>query len=351
MTTAGRPVFIIAEAGSNWRMGSSTRDLAMARALVDAAVTAGADAVKFQTFRVSDLYVAHAGPSDYLSAAGITRSVNEVMADLEMPYEMVGEIAAYCESVGIEFMSTAFSPQDVYAVDPYVRRHKVASYEVNHVRLLECLAATGKPIVMSTGAATMDDIAFGLTTLREAGAEDVTLLHCTAAYPAPIGSLNLSAITTLRGAFRVEVGLSDHSRDPLVAPVMAVALGATYIEKHFTLDNQLPGPDHAFAITADELSRLVTAVRSAESARGSGQKVVTDPEKELRNFAVRAVQARRDIRRGDELVEGGNIEVLRPGNRSRGMHPRLLHELRGRRAARDIATGDGVTEEDVDPPF
>lgn len=351
MTADRGPVFIIAEAGSNWRMGSPSRDAAMARELVDAAKLAGADAVKFQTFRVRDLYVENAGPSDYLSAAGIRSSVNELMAELEMPYELVADIAGYAAAADVEFMSSAFSPTDVAAVDPHVKRHKVASYELNHVELLEAVAATGKPIILSTGAATMDDIEFGLRTLRDASASDVILMQCTASYPAPPDSLNLSAIPALREAFGVPVGLSDHSRDPIIGPVAAVALGAVCIEKHFTLDNRLPGPDHRFAITVDELAGMVKAIRAAEVVLGTGTKRVLEPERELRDFAVRSIQARTDIAAGEALVRGENIDVLRPGNRRRGLHPRRMAELEGRKAARAIMAGDGVTEEDVDPPL
>lgn len=344
-----QPIFIIAEAGSNWRMGSPTRDWAMARALVEAAKSAGADAVKFQTFRVRDLYVSNAGASGYLSSLGIETPIVDLMAELEMPYELVSQIAEHAAASGIEFMSTPFSAADVAAVDPHVRRHKVASYEINHVALLEALGATGKAIIVSTGAATMDDIEFGLGTLRRAGATDITLMQCTAAYPALPESLNLSAIPGLRAAFDVPVGLSDHSRDPIVGPVTAVGLGAVCIEKHFTLDNRLPGPDHAFAITADELASMVSAVRSAEVALGSAVKQVGPAEEELRDFAVRGIQAVRDISSGESFVEGGNIAVLRPGNRRRGLHPRHLPALLSRRAARAIPMGEGVAEEDVDP--
>jgi sialic acid synthase SpsE len=335
-------VFVIAEAGSNWRVGAPDRDLQMARALVDAAAAAGADAVKFQTFRARDTYVAEAGASDYLAAIGIERSINEIIADLEMPYEMLGEIAAHCESAGIEFMSTPFSVADTDAVDPHVRRHKVASYEINHVRLLQRLAATGKPLLISTGAATEEDIDFSMTTVRDAGAQDVTLLQCTASYPAPPESLNLAVIPWLSARFGVPAGFSDHSRDPIVGPVAAVAMGATVIEKHFTIDNRLPGPDHAFAIEPKELAAMVNAIRSAELARGDGVKVVGPQEIELRDFAVRAIQATRDIEPGDLFIEGDNIDVLRPGKRSIGLHPRYLDSLKGRRAARHIAAGEGL---------
>ena len=321
----------------------------MARALVDVAVEARADAIKFQTYRAHDTYAAHAGPSDYLARLGIHASINDVFADLEMPYDLIERIAAYCEDSGIEFMSTPFSVADADAVDPYVRRHKVASYEINHVRLLQRLGKTGKPLIVSTGATVDDDIEFGMATLREAGAQDVTLLQCTSSYPAPPDSLNLTAIPFLRQRFEVPVGFSDHSRDPIVAPVAAVALGATVVEKHFTISNRLPGPDHAFALEPHELSAMVQAVRAAEQARGEGVKVVAPAEMELRRFAVRAIQATRDLQPGDPLVEGDNIDVLRPGNRSPGMHPRHLDALRGRTAARRIPAGEGIRPGDVLP--
>ncbi len=349
--TLGRSVFVIAEAGSNWRMGTPDRDRQMARALVQVAVEAGADAVKFQTYRARDTYVVDAGASDYLADLGIHRSINEIFIDLEMPYDLVGEIAAHCEQVGIEFMSTPFSVADAEAVDPYVRRHKVASYEINHVRLLQWLAATGKPLIISTGAAAEDDIEFCLTTVREAGARDITLLQCTSSYPAPPDSLNLTVIPHLSQRFGVPAGFSDHSRDPIVGPVAAVALGATVIEKHFTLDNRLPGPDHPFAVEPEELAAMVRSIRDAEQARGDGVKTVGSHEAELRRFAVRTIQATRNLAPGDPLVEGDNIDVLRPGKRSVGMHPRHLEALRGRHAARNIVAGEGICPDDVLPPI
>jgi sialic acid synthase SpsE len=342
-------VFVVAEAGSNWRMGTPDRDREMARALVDVAVQAGADAVKFQTYRARDTYVVDAGASDYLLDLGIHRSINDIFADLEMPYELVGDIAEYCEQVGIEFMSTPFSVADAGVVDPHVRRHKVASYEINHLRLLQFLAATGKPLIISTGAATEEDIAFCVATVRDAGAREVTLLQCTASYPAPPDSLNLSVIPWLGRRFGVQAGFSDHSRDPIVGPVAAVALGATVIEKHFTIDNRLPGPDHAFALRPDELAAMVSAIRLAEQACGDGIKAIGPHESELRRFAVRAIQATRNIEPGDPLVEGDNIDVLRPGNRSIGMHPRHLDALRGHHAVRQILAGEGVRPGDVLP--
>jgi sialic acid synthase SpsE len=345
------PVFVIAEAGSNWRMGTPARDLEMAYRLIGIAADAGADAIKFQTYRAKSVYAEGAGASDYLADAGEERSIHDIFLDLEMPYEMIALLAARATAAGIEFMSTPFSVADLAAVDPHVRRHKIASYEICHVRLIQAAAATGKPMVMSTGAAEPADIAFGLQTARDAGARDITVLQCTASYPAPPASLNLRAIPWLMQTFSVAAGLSDHSTHPVLAPSVAVAMGATVIEKHFTIDRRLPGPDHPFALEPDELAQMVKAIRLATVALGDGVKEVKPAEAELRAFAVRTIQATSPIRRGDELVEGRNLDVLRPGRRSPGLHPRHLEALAGRRAARDIDAGDGIAADAVDPPL
>jgi sialic acid synthase SpsE len=335
-------VFVIGEAGSNWRAGTPHRDRALAFALIDAAAIAGCDAVKFQTYRAESVYVPNAGESDYLADAGIKESILDIFRDLSMPYELIPDLAAHCESRGIEFMSTPFSLADLEAVDPYVRTHKVASFEISDVRLLEGVARTGKPVVLSTGASTLDDVEVALDVLKKNGAGPVCLLQCTSSYPAPPDSLNLAVIPQLAERFGVPVGFSDHSLDPVVAPVSAVALGAAVIEKHFTLHRALPGPDHAFAVTPDELAELVREVRLAVEMRGSGEKEIGAAEQELHDFAHRTVQAIARIRKGEQLVEHVNVAALRPGKQRSGVHPRELETLGGRRATRDIEVGDGI---------
>jgi len=344
-------VFVIAEAGSNWRAGTPDADRAMAFDLIQIAAAAGADAVKFQTFRAAQTYAPDAGQAGYLSGAGVLQSINELFRDLEMPYELIPELNSKAAELGLEFMSSPFSLEDFAAVDPYVSRHKLASYEISHVRLLQAMARTGKPLIISTGAATMDDIAFAMATARDAGAGPITLMQCTARYPAPLDRLNLAVIPTLRETFATAVGLSDHSEDPLIGPLGGVALGATTIEKHFTVDRRMHGPDHRFAIEPDELTAMVRAIRELEGALGTDHKAVSDVEQELATFAVRAVQATRAIAVGEPLIEGQNFDVLRPGTRSRGMHPRNLDSLGGRRASRPIAEGDGIQLGDVEPPI
>jgi len=340
-------VYVIAEAGSNWRMGTAKRDMAMAKALIDVAIDSGANAVKFQTYKPESVYVANAGQSAYLSESGTTDDIREIFSDLSMPYEMLPELAEYCQKGGIDFMSTPFSASDFLAIDPFVAVHKIASYEISHVHLLRLAARSGKPLVLSTGASNDQDIAWAVETFHAEGGKDLCLLQCTAKYPAPVSSLNLTTIPWLRERFGVASGLSDHSREPSLAPVMAVALGARVIEKHYTLDNRLPGPDHSFAITPSELATLVRDVRMAEEALGDGTKQVLDAEKELAAYARRGLQATRAIKAGEVLIEGQNYDLLRPGQQKLGAHPKHISDIEGRKACRPFALGEGLVLNEI----
>ena len=340
------PVFIIAEAGSNWRMGSPERDLSMAFSLVDVAAKAGADAIKFQTYRPETVYVKNAGSAQYLSDVGMVKDISDIFSDLAMPYEMIPKIAEYCKKKKIQFMSSPFSTEDFEMVDPYVSMHKIASYEISHIRLLECAAKSGKPLILSTGATQEFDIQWAVNTFRDNGGTDLTLLQCTAKYPADEKSMNLKVIPWLKHRFGVKSGLSDHSKNPIYAPLAAVALGGKVIEKHFTLDRRLPGPDHFFSITPLELKQMVEAIRSAEKIIGESVKQVNDSEKELRSYARRGIQAISTIKKDEELREGVNIEILRPGRQSIGVHPRHLIEIEGKFATREISEGSGIQQGD-----
>jgi sialic acid synthase SpsE/RimJ/RimL family protein N-acetyltransferase len=344
--TPVNPVFIIAEAGSNWRMGTPSRDLEMAITMINAAAEAGADAVKFQTFRPESIYVANAGLSHYLTEAGIQQDMQALFKDLAMPYEMIPILAAHCQSQRVEFMSTPFSPKDFDALQPFVKRNKIASYEIGHIHLIEKAAKSGRPTLISTGAATEDEIEWAVNLYRKLGGKGLTLLQCTACYPAVETSLHLRTIPWLKKRYHADVGLSDHSRDPICAPVAAAALGAKVIEKHFTLNNLLPGADHAFAVTPGELKKMVQAVRQTEKMLGSEAKIVDPSEEELRSFARRGIQAVRSIKKGEMFKEGDNLAILRPGNQSLGIYPRYIHEIEGHKATRDIPEGKGIQKGD-----
>ncbi len=343
MTTKNQnSVFIIAEAGSNWKCGSYEDDIGCAKKLIEIASKSGCDAIKFQTFRPETLYVKNAGSSDYLSKQGMRSGINEIFENLSMPYEMIPELAAYCIKKEIKFMSTPFSVEDAKQVDPYVEIHKVASYENNHVRLLEFLAETKKPTFVSTGATTYEEIDFLIDIFKKNNS--LRLMQCTAKYPCPVDDLNLSVIPHLNSKYDIPVGFSDHSIDPIIAPVMAVAYGAIAIEKHFTLNKASPGPDHSFALDPNELSLMVQSIRKAERSSGSKIKEVLKIEKELRIFAKRSIQATNKITKGQKLIEGQNFDVLRPGKKSRGLEPRFLNSLIGKKSKTDIDNGEGITD-------
>ncbi len=335
--------FIIAEAGSNWKCGTYEEDLQQAKELIKVAAKVGADAVKFQTYKPETIYVQNAGAADYLSKHGINENINNIFENSSMPYEMIPELANFCKQENIIFMSTPFSIQDAKEVDPYVPLHKVSSFEINHVRLLEFLAKTGKPILISTGASTYTEIDFAVNLVKKYNSK-IGLMQCTSKYPAPLESLNLGVIPQMKLRYSIPIGLSDHSIEPIIGPVAAVGLGATIIEKHFTLNKNLPGPDHAFALIPKELELMVESIRKAEKSKGSGQKKILSEEMELHQFATRAIQAIKDISKGEILQEGENFEVLRPGNRVRGADARFLSEINGKKSVKDIKIGDGIVE-------
>ena len=335
---------VIAEAGSNWKIGTYEEDLNQAKKLIDVASHAGADVVKFQTFRTDTLVVPNAGKIDYLKKKGIDRTINEIFDELSMPYEMIPELANYCKTKEIDFMSTPFSIQDAREIDPFVKIHKIASFEINHVRLLEFIAQTKKPILISTGASSYEEIDYAIDVLKKNGNEQICILQCTSKYPAPMESLNLDVIPQFQKRYDLSAGLSDHSLDPVIAPVCAVGLGSKVIEKHFTLDRSLPGPDHKHALIPEELELMVNSIRSAEKAKGQGKKIILDVEKELHRAGTRAVQATKDIAQGEILHEGINFDLLRPGMRIRGLEPRFLNSVNGKKSLKDVKAGDGILE-------
>lgn len=325
-----RNVFVIAEAGSNWKEADPFEMILRAKA-------AGADAIKFQVFRSETTYVKEAGKSGYLG-----QEVTSLFKSLEMPYDLIPKLAKACEKEGIEFMATPFSVADFKAIDPYVKKHKIASYENNHVPLLTLAAHSQKPLFVSTGASTLQEIAWTVEFLRSHHVESLTLMQCTAKYPAPPEAMHLETIGALKETFKCPVGLSDHSLNPFAAPLAAVALGASAIEKHFTLNRTLKGPDHAFAIEPDELKACIQEIRLIEKMRGDSFKHVASCEQELRDFARRGVQALTPIKKGELFKEGENIAILRPGTCLRGAHPSRISELEGKKAPRDYQAGEGL---------
>ena len=332
------PCFVIAEAGSNHNC-----DLQTALALIDVAAEAKADAVKFQTFKASRLYTRQAGQSDYL---GDARSIYDIIELMEMPETWLPTLRDYAHAKGLAFISTPFHEEAVSLLNPFVDAFKIASYEMTHHPLLKEVAACGKPVIMSTGAANEDEVEAALQVLKEAGCEELVLLQCTAAYPAPLESINILTIKTMRERFGVPAGLSDHSRSPTVAPMTAAALQAAVIEKHYTLSNKLPGPDHGFAVEPSELNHLVASVRDVEKVLGTGQKMVHGVEEELRHFARRSLFTTCDVKAGEQFSRA-NVDVLRRGTQAVGLDPAELEWVLATCAARDLKADQPLTREDV----
>jgi len=306
----GRPCYVIAEAGSN-----HNRDLDTAKRLIDVAAEAGADAVKFQTYTAEGLYSRRTPNPSYLGESRLLKdqeTVWELIKRVEIPWEWHEELAAHAAGAGIDFMSTPFEEAAVDVLEGVgVPAYKIASYEITHLPLIDLCARTGKPLLMSTGMASLGDVERALDTANAAGCDQIALLHCAINYPPRFEDLNLRAIDTLRSAFQLPVGWSDHTMGH-TADVAAVTLGACIVEKHYTLSRDQEGPDHAFALEPAELTAMVSAIREAEAALGSSVKRVTDAEAEMFRIGRRSLVAARDLPEG-HVVERGDIAVKRPG--------------------------------------
>lgn len=326
------PCLIIAEAGSN-HDGSYEQ----AVALVEAAAQAGADAVKFQTFRAEEIYPRETAPVPYLEKVGVTKRLAEIIAEMEMPYEWFEGLRERCAQLGLLFMSTPFDEHSLEMLDPHVPGWKIASYELNHLPLLRRAAETGKPVIISTGAADgYGDVEVALEALAKAGAKDVAVLQCTAKYPAPFESLNLAVIRSYVDRYGVPSGLSDHSITPAPACQTAVAVGGSIVEKHFTLDRGMSGPDHKFAIEPDELKALVVAIRETEATLGSAVKRLDPAEHDLRRYR-RALCLRTAKQVGEPIAED-DIQILRsPGLDDKLLEPVDIPRIVGKAVTRDLA--------------
>jgi len=321
-------VYIIAEAGVNHN-GS----IDLAKKLVDKAKEAGANCIKFQTFISDNLVSKNANKADYQKQQTDTEeSQYEMLRNLELSFEDFTELNEYCKTNGIEFVSTAFDLDSVDFLNQLdMPFWKIPSGEITNLPYLIKIANTHKPIVMSTGMSTIEEIEDAIGVLKNNGVSEIILLHCTTEYPAPYNEVNLKAMETLKKRFNVNVGYSDHTKG-IEIPIAAVAMGATVIEKHFTLDRNMKGPDHKSSLEPNELKAMVDAIRKVENAIGDGEK---KPSKsEIKNIAIarKSIIAKVDIKKGDILTED-NITVKRPGN---GINPMKWFEVIGKAAKRDF---------------
>lgn len=329
------PSYVIAEAGAN-----HNRDLDTAYRLIDVAAAAGADAVKFQTYSGSNLYSRFTPTFEYLGDVG-DRSPAELLDDIALPRDWQPLLATHAAAAGIQFFSSPFDRAAVDELDALdVPVFKVASFEIVDVAFIEYIGQTRRPMIISTGMATMSEVDAALAAARRGGATEIALLQCASVYPAPPAAINLRSMATMRAEFGVPVGLSDHSTGIHLASA-AVAAGAELIEKHFTLDRTSPGPDHGFAIEPNELASMVRQIREVEEAFGTGEKVgPSDVESvEMYRNARRSVVAACAITAGTTITEA-MLTVKRPGF---GIAPADLGSVVGRIAARDIEDDQIVT--------
>ena len=321
-------IYIIAEAGVNH---NGSFDLACR--LVDAAKAAGADCIKFQTFKTDALVSHGAQKADYQKAAtGGGSSQQDMLRKLELSYDAFTALKGYCDRAGIAFLSTPFDFESIDFLNTIdMPFWKIPSGEITNWPYLTAIAKTGKPVVMSTGMCDMDEIAAAVRVLKENGTGEIRLLHCNTEYPTPYEDVNLKAMLTMRDAFGLETGYSDHTRG-IEVPIAAAALGAVVIEKHFTLDRNMEGPDHKASLEPQELKSMVTAIRHIEKALGTGVKTPSPSERKNITVARKSIVASKPIRAGEILSED-NITVKRPGT---GISAMRWPEVLGTRAVRDF---------------
>ncbi len=332
-----KPVLLIAEAGVNHN-GS----IELAKRLIDKAVEAGVDIIKFQTFKSEKLVSKDAKQAEYQQRN--TGKQNEgqlaMLKKLELSHADHDELIAYCNEKGIRFFSTAFDMESIdYLHSLNMGIWKIPSGEITNYPYLRKIAQFNEPVILSTGMCELSDIEAAMNVLLEFGLkkEQITILHCNTEYPTPFEDVNLKAMLEIREKFGVKIGYSDHTKGIEVS-IAAVALGATVIEKHFTLDKNMEGPDHKASLEPDELKAMVNAIRNIEQALGTGHKTVSESEHKNIEIARKSIVAARHIKAGELLTEE-NLTIKRPGN---GINPMRWNEVVGTRAVQDFNEEDPI---------
>jgi N,N'-diacetyllegionaminate synthase len=333
---AGQGVFVIAEAGVN-----HDGDVEIAHRLVDAAADAGADAVKFQTFVPDALASATAPTAAYQRAGDQGEDQRAMLERLALPADAWPELQRRARDRGIVFLSAPFDDASADVLDVMdIAGFKTGSGELTNLPFLERLARRGRPMIVSTGMATMAEVAAAVDTIRATGLAELTLLHCVSAYPAAPQDANLAAMRTMRDAFGLQTGWSDHTPG-IELPIAATALGASIIEKHLTLDRKRRGPDHAMSLGPTEFAAMVAAIRATARAIGDGDKVPTAAEHEIAAVARRSLHWARDLAAG-QTIEEEDLLAQRPGT---GISPARMHEFVGRRTTHAVTAGTMVEDD------
>ena len=353
------PTFIIAEAGSN-----HNGKLEQAKKLIDIAADAGVDAIKFQLFKAERMYPKNCGVVD--TAMGKV-DFFKVLKNMELPLTWLEVLKEYSEAKELIFLCSSFDEESADVLENIgITAHKLGSPELNHIPLLEHLGKKNKPIILSTGLSKLGEIEEAIDTCYTVGNRQVILLHCVSAYPTPLEDCNLNVIKTLKMAFDVPVGFSDHTLDPTIAPLTAVSIGADVIEKHFTISKKLEGPDHSFALEPLELKKMVEEIRKVEEIEdkityvrklfgkektdavlGTYKKMIAPSEKDIYPNDKRSIHAIQNIKKGDILTKE-NIMVLRSErNLNPGIHARYYKIIIGKKVSRSVLYGKGITWDDL----
>lgn len=331
-------VYIIAEAGVNHN-GS----LDLAKKLCDAAKEAGVDAVKFQTWKTENICTREVELATYQEENILDKKSSQfqMLKNLELSYDQFSELQAYCKNIGIEFLSTPDEEESLnFLMSLNLPFIKIGSGEITNIPYLRKIASFGKPVILSTGMSSLTQVALAYDTLLSFGAPEVQLLHCTTNYPCPKNEVNLNAMLTLKEAFKCKVGYSDHTLG-IEVPIAAVALGAQIIEKHFTLDNTMAGPDHKASLEPHELKAMVNAIRNVEMALGDGIKKPNKSEQEIAKVVLKTIVASRNIKKGERLSEN-NLIVKRVG---KGLSPVYWDILLGTKAVKNYKEDEPIVIE------
>lgn len=335
----GEPVFIIAEAGVN-----HNGDIEIAKKLIDVAKDAGADAVKFQTFKAENLNTKTAPKSTYhIETTGVEQSWYDLLKSQELDRHAHEILLEHCQKAGIVFLSTPYDEESADLLEELdVPAFKVASTDANNIPFLQYLAKKNRPIILSTAMCTLKEVREGVDAIRNEGCNDLILLHCTANYPARLEDTNLRAMRTLKEEFNLLVGYSDHTTD-YINPIAATALGALVYEKHFTLDKSLPGPDHRISLNSEEFKQLISDIRRTESALGNSIKKPTKSEEENRMKLRKSIVAKVDIP-PNKIITKEMLAIKRPGI---GMAPKQINSIIGKKTKIFLKQDTHITPENI----
>ena len=323
-----QPCFIIAEAGVN-----HNGKIELAKKLIDAAVDAEADAVKFQTAKAEDVVIDGAGIADY-AKKNIRKNITqlEMIKNLELKYEEFEILKDYCDKKGIIFLSTPHSFDAIDFLEDLVPAYKFGSGDITNIIALKHAAKKGKPMILGTGMSTLQEVKYAVNTIKSEGNKQIIALHCTTNYPCPLEEVNLQAMITMQKKLDCLVGYSDHTLG-ITVPIMAVSLEAVVIEKHFTLDRDLPGPDHKASLEPNELTTMVEEIRKVEKALGNFDKKPTESEKKIMKLVRKSIVAKQDIAKGS-IIDENMVVIKRPGT---GLYPSNIDKIIGKKAKQDIA--------------